>query len=98
VPQARAALRRYKDVMEAAERIFEGQFDDVYDEDGDVQMDTARSSRGLQAARMVMCSAVDCAFASPDTGRRLRRMTIRKPSKTMKACIPTLPMCSDLQL
>ncbi|KIK65287.1 hypothetical protein GYMLUDRAFT_38722 [Collybiopsis luxurians FD-317 M1] len=31
--QARAALRRYKDVMQAAERFFEGEFDNVDDED-----------------------------------------------------------------
>ncbi|KAJ7591087.1 hypothetical protein C8J56DRAFT_934652 [Mycena floridula] len=35
--QARAALKQYKDVMEAAEKFFEGQFDDIAD-DGDVQM------------------------------------------------------------
>ena len=29
--QAKAALKRYKDVMEAAEHIFEGQFDDAMD-------------------------------------------------------------------
>ncbi|KAF8272514.1 hypothetical protein EI94DRAFT_1769775 [Lactarius quietus] len=33
--QARAALRRYNDVMEAAERIFGGAFDDVHDEGND---------------------------------------------------------------
>jgi len=38
VPQARAALRQYKDVMQAAERIFEGQFDNVPDEE-DTPMD-----------------------------------------------------------
>ncbi|KAL0579537.1 hypothetical protein V5O48_002466 [Marasmius crinis-equi] len=30
--QARAALRQYKDVMQAAEKIFEGRFDDVVEE------------------------------------------------------------------
>jgi nitrogen fixation-related uncharacterized protein len=39
VLQARAALRQYKDVMQAAERIFEGQFDDVQEEDEDMSMD-----------------------------------------------------------
>ncbi|KIJ70500.1 hypothetical protein HYDPIDRAFT_79185 [Hydnomerulius pinastri MD-312] len=38
VAQARAALRRYKDVMQAAERFFEGEFADVADEDEDVRM------------------------------------------------------------
>ncbi|KAK7470678.1 hypothetical protein VKT23_002100 [Stygiomarasmius scandens] len=31
--QARAALRQYKDLMEAAERIFEGKFDDIADDE-----------------------------------------------------------------
>ncbi|KAG9317659.1 ubiquitin conjugating enzyme family protein [Chiua virens] len=38
VPQARAALRKYKDVMQAAERIFDGEFPNVTDSDGDVRM------------------------------------------------------------
>ncbi|KAF8558777.1 hypothetical protein OG21DRAFT_1503732 [Imleria badia] len=38
VPQARAALRRYKDVMQAAERIFDGEFAYVTDGDDDVRM------------------------------------------------------------
>ncbi|KAF8529120.1 ubiquitin conjugating enzyme family protein [Hysterangium stoloniferum] len=33
VTQARAALRQYRDVMEAAEKIFEGQFDDIIDDE-----------------------------------------------------------------
>jgi hypothetical protein len=45
VPQARAALKRYKDVMQAAERIFDGQFDDVGDEDAD--MDETATARDL---------------------------------------------------
>ncbi|TFK43556.1 hypothetical protein BDQ12DRAFT_675170 [Crucibulum laeve] len=36
--QARAALRQYKDVMQAAERFFEGKFDHIKDGDGDVPM------------------------------------------------------------
>lgn len=39
--QAQAALRRYKDVMQAAERIFEGEFADVEETDGDVSMESA---------------------------------------------------------
>ncbi|THH13280.1 hypothetical protein EW146_g6917 [Bondarzewia mesenterica] len=45
--QARAALKRYKDVMQAAECIFDGAFDDVVDEDGDVHM-AAASGRGRE--------------------------------------------------
>ncbi|KAH9939239.1 ubiquitin conjugating enzyme family protein [Epithele typhae] len=36
--QARAALKQHKDVMEAAERIFDGSFDHIVDGDGDVEM------------------------------------------------------------
>ena len=43
VPQARAALRRYKDVMQAAERIFDGEFACVTDGDDDVRMAPAFS-------------------------------------------------------
>jgi hypothetical protein len=43
IAQARAALKQHRDVMQAAERIFEGKFDHVRDEDGDVHMaSTAR--------------------------------------------------------
>ncbi|KAF4602410.1 hypothetical protein EYR40_005617 [Pleurotus pulmonarius] len=38
VAQARAALKQYKDVMQAAERIFDGHFDNIVDDDGDVRM------------------------------------------------------------
>ncbi|EJF62236.1 ubiquitin conjugating enzyme family protein [Dichomitus squalens] len=38
VAQARAALKQHKDVMEAAEHIFDGSFDHVVDDDGDVEM------------------------------------------------------------
>ncbi|KAJ6485001.1 ubiquitin conjugating enzyme family protein [Mycena vitilis] len=38
VAQAKAALAQYKDVMQAAERFFEGAFDHVKDEDGDSPM------------------------------------------------------------
>ncbi|KAK7676142.1 hypothetical protein QCA50_020892 [Cerrena zonata] len=38
--QARAALKQYKDVMAAAERIFDGSFDHIKDDDEDVEMVT----------------------------------------------------------
>jgi ubiquitin-protein ligase len=38
LPQARAALRKYKDVMQAAERIFDGEFACATDGDDDVRM------------------------------------------------------------
>ena len=42
--QARAAMKRCKDVMEAAEKIFSGEFDNA-EEDRDVEMVEASSSR-----------------------------------------------------
>lgn len=42
--QARAALRQYKDVMQAAERFFEGKFDHITDDDGDVPMASTSDS------------------------------------------------------
>ncbi|KAG6814198.1 hypothetical protein H0H92_000875 [Tricholoma furcatifolium] len=46
--QARAALRKYKDVMQAAERIFEGAFDNVQD-DEDVPMATSSETKRIRA-------------------------------------------------
>lgn len=37
--------------MQAAERIFEGAFDDVVDEDGDAQMSSIEASTSGRAAR-----------------------------------------------
>ena len=53
VAQARAALKKYPDVMEAASQIFEGKFAHVVDEDGDASMDdaTAGSSMGSGSKR-----------------------------------------------
>ena len=39
--QARAALKQYKDVDQAAECIFDGKFDHIEDEEGDIEMDCA---------------------------------------------------------
>jgi hypothetical protein len=44
VAQARAALRRYNDVMEAAERIFGGAFDDIHDESSETSAPSAGPS------------------------------------------------------
>lgn len=52
--QARAALQQHKDVMEAAERIFEGKFDHVADDD-DVQM-AAEPSTSTKRPRMAVRS------------------------------------------
>ncbi|KAK7061704.1 Baculoviral IAP repeat-containing protein 6 [Favolaschia claudopus] len=51
VAQARAALAQYKDVQQAAERFFEGAFDHVTDDDGDVPM--ASASKPKPPARML---------------------------------------------
>lgn len=41
--QARAALKQYKDVEQAAERFFEGKFDHIRDDD--VEMSSSRPPR-----------------------------------------------------
>ncbi|OBZ70225.1 Baculoviral IAP repeat-containing protein 6 [Grifola frondosa] len=53
VAQARAALKQYKDVMEAADRIFDGSFDHVVDEDGDAEMTSADRVEDKQKARLI---------------------------------------------
>ena len=57
--QARAALRRYNDVMEAAERIFGGAFDDVHDESSEPSAPSAGPSENRErwpvTTRLVVC-------------------------------------------
>ncbi|KAH9939957.1 ubiquitin conjugating enzyme family protein [Amylocystis lapponica] len=53
VVQARAALKQYKDVMQAAERIFDGSFDDLVDDDGDVEMASSTPAAPPQRPRMI---------------------------------------------
>ncbi|KAI0682282.1 ubiquitin conjugating enzyme family protein [Cerioporus squamosus] len=53
VAQARAALKQHKDVMEAAERIFDGAFDHVVDDDGDVDMTASERAPPKPRARMI---------------------------------------------
>ena len=54
--QARAALKQHKDVMEAAERIFDGSFDHIVDGDGDVEM--AAPEKTQQKPRMMVRRAL----------------------------------------
>ncbi|TFK93617.1 ubiquitin conjugating enzyme family protein [Polyporus arcularius HHB13444] len=53
VAQARAALKQHKDVMQAAERIFDGAFDHVVDDDGDVDMTASERAPPKPRARMI---------------------------------------------
>ena len=49
--QARAALKQYKDVEQAAERFFEGAFDHITDDSNDVDMASpSKSVRKTQVA------------------------------------------------
>ena len=50
--QARAALKKYKDVMEAAEHIFEGQFDDAMD----FSDDDAPSAASKPHVKLAVCA------------------------------------------
>jgi hypothetical protein len=54
--QARAALQKYKDVMQAAERFFEGEFENVT-ESMSVPPSTASSSKPTRIAQV--CIHVD---------------------------------------
>ncbi|OCH94539.1 ubiquitin conjugating enzyme family protein [Obba rivulosa] len=55
--QARAALEQYKDVMQAAEQIFDGKFDHIVDDevdgDGDVQMGSSERAAPPPKVRMI---------------------------------------------
>ncbi|KAH9833805.1 ubiquitin conjugating enzyme family protein [Rhodofomes roseus] len=53
VAQARAALQKHKDVMQAAERIFDGSFDHLLDADGDVTMESSETPRPTPKPRMM---------------------------------------------
>lgn len=62
--QARAALKRYSDVMEAAERIFDGAFDNIPDEPAATSMQSADSIRERErcrtSTRLVVCTFFMC--------------------------------------
>ena len=58
--QARAALKQYKDVMQAAERIFDGAFDDVVDEPEDKPSSTAKADSSRKTRMLV---STNCAVA-----------------------------------
>ncbi|OSD04457.1 ubiquitin conjugating enzyme family protein [Trametes coccinea BRFM310] len=66
VAQARAALRQHKDVMEAAERIFDGSFDHIVDEDGDVAMSSSETVK--QKPRMMTPNDEDDYDGGSDDG------------------------------
>ncbi|KAL5530457.1 hypothetical protein ACEPAF_6715 [Sanghuangporus sanghuang] len=51
--QARAALRKYKDVMRAAEKIFDGEFADVMDDDVQPSDTAAKPSGRAERPRMI---------------------------------------------
>ncbi|THH29394.1 hypothetical protein EUX98_g4806 [Antrodiella citrinella] len=51
--QARAALKQHRDVMEAAERIFDGSFDHVVDGDDDIEMSSASTREKPRVSRMM---------------------------------------------
>jgi hypothetical protein len=57
--QARAALIKYQDVMQAAERFFDGEFDNVK-EDGTKPASTAPVASGSKPSRMAMVRRVEC--------------------------------------
>ena len=62
VAQARAALKKYKDVMEAAERIFDGAFDDVVDEPEEKAASSSKADSSRKA-RMIVSFGPCCRVA-----------------------------------
>lgn len=77
--QAKAALAQYKDVMQAAERFFEGAFDHVKDEDGDVPMaSVSKPAVAKPAIRMAVSTVARNIGCTPISFiRRPRTTTIR---------------------
>ncbi|EMD40382.1 hypothetical protein CERSUDRAFT_110990 [Gelatoporia subvermispora B] len=71
--QARAALKQYRDVMQAAEQIFDGKFDhvldDEVDQDGDVQMASSERAAAPPKARMITPNDDDDDDDDDDGGR-----------------------------
>ncbi|GJJ07550.1 hypothetical protein Clacol_001752 [Clathrus columnatus] len=57
VARARAALRQHKDVMEAAEKIFEGHFDHIGEDESAQQVDLSKRNNG--ASRMITPNEAD---------------------------------------
>ena len=69
--QARAALRRYSDVMEAAERIFDGAFDHITDDAATTSASSASPIREHErcraTTRLVVCPLSRALPESSDT-------------------------------
>lgn len=55
--QARAALKKYNDVMQAAERIFDGAFDHITDGFEDVEMKSVSERAGSSSRTRTAVSA-----------------------------------------
>lgn len=82
VAQARAALKQYKDVMQAAERIFDGHFDNVVDDDGDVRM----AAEPVRVVRPTVCPSKRRAVYKAKCGNRLQDL------KTMPLMLTKMKM------
>jgi hypothetical protein len=80
VDQAQAALKQYNDVMEAAERIFDGAFDDIPDEGGATSVPSTDPNgdrmRCPPTMRLVVCTnpreLSPHSYKIIDSGRRRR--------------------------
>lgn len=59
-------MKQHKDVMEAAERIFDGSFDDIVDDDGDVEMaELSDKSNAQSKKREIVSEGPDSIFYAP---------------------------------
>ncbi|KAL4075903.1 hypothetical protein J3A83DRAFT_4089853 [Scleroderma citrinum] len=87
LPQARAALQKYKDVMQAAERIFDGEFTDAQDGivDEDVRMHPPTTA----------CARLQCIHIDHTTGiffsKERREEVIEVEEEAEFATLPAFP-------
>jgi hypothetical protein len=84
--QARAALKKHKDVMQAAERIFDGQFDDVEEDEpastaASAGPSTSRAAGKIPVSRSA-CTRVGRVDLSGCRPRSPMRTTTTSPWKT----------------
>lgn len=88
--QARAALNKYKDVMQAAERIFDGSFDHVLDDDGDVEMASGEPAPPQRQPRMIVRSSQYSVLSCVLTDTTRHQMMMRTSAMLLKRTTRTM--------
>lgn len=99
--QARAALQKHKDVMQAAEHIFDGSFDHLLDPDGDVTMESSEAPPPAPKPRMMVSRATTLSFVliTYSTLHNRHLTTTKMPRKCpvkmmMRATVCYYPSCA----